>query len=97
MTAVLFLLGSAFLGFIIGRVGHCYLNVWLKNPWWVPHHWIPAVVVMILGFSFIQSPDLSYQATSFGSGLFISDLKDFWKLRFIEPDEEGEKSFWHID
>lgn len=33
----------------------------------------------------------------FGVGLVISDLKDFWQLKFFSPDEEGEKRFFHID
>jgi len=34
---------------------------------------------------------------AFGLGHFVSDLKDFWELKFIGPDEEGPTKFWGID
>lgn len=97
MTLIVFLLFPALLGYVIGRFGHCYLNIWIRNPGWIPHHWITAIVIMIAGLVFVESMDLSRQTISFGAGLFISDLKDFVKMQIISPDEEGEKVFWHID
>jgi hypothetical protein len=30
----------AFAGYLLGRFGHAYLNIWLGNPDWALHHWI---------------------------------------------------------
>ena len=87
---------TAFIGYVIGRWGHYYLNVRLKNPSWAPHHWIYGLVLIITGLFFIKS-FLGLLTFSFGLGHFISDLKDFLQLKFIGPDEEGEKKFWGID
>ncbi|OGZ69956.1 MAG: hypothetical protein A3F47_02315 [Candidatus Staskawiczbacteria bacterium RIFCSPHIGHO2_12_FULL_38_11] len=82
-------------GYLLGRFGHCYLNVWIGNPSWLPHHWIYGVILMVI--SFFVSPVLGLITFYFGIGHFISDLKDFWELKFFAPDEEGEKRFFHID
>ena len=87
---------TAFGGYLIGRWGHYYLNVWLKNPKWAPHHWIYGLALMAAGIFFYRE-FIGLLAISFGLGHFISDLKDFLKLKFVGPDEEGEKKFWGID
>ena len=87
---------SCAVGYIVGRVGHCYLNGWLRNPHWAPHHWIWGVALIILGLSRWQSP-VGPLTTMAGLGLWASDLKDFWRMRFFAPDEDGPKRFWHID
>lgn len=33
----------------------------------------------------------------FGTGLFISDFKDFFDLRFWDVDNVEKKVFWQID
>lgn len=85
-----------FLGYAAGRFGHKYLNVWMKNPTWAPHHWIPAVFIVLLGLMFPENPYRWY-LVAFGSGLFVSDLKDFLHFRFFEPDDDSPKRFWGID
>lgn len=87
---------SALIGYLIGRWSHCYLNVWVKNPSWPPHHWIYGAILMIIGLIFYRE-FIGLIVFSFGLGHFISDLKDFLELRFIGADEEGEKKFWGID
>ncbi|MBT7349371.1 hypothetical protein HN803_01095 [candidate division WWE3 bacterium] len=86
----------ALLGYLVGRFGHAYLNVWLGNPAWAPHHWIYGAILIILGIIYWEIPFARY-GLAFGVGHFISDLKDFLDLKFFCPDEEGEKKFWGID
>jgi Na+/H+ antiporter NhaA len=83
------------LGYTLGRIGHCYVNVWIGNPAWVPHHWIYGVFIMAGSFYF--SLTLFIAMFSFGLGHFISDLKDFLELKFFSPDQDGKKRFFHID
>jgi hypothetical protein len=89
---LLVILLSSFSGYVVGRFGHVYLNVWLRNPKILPHHWIYGVVLIFLG--------LRYSATSpiaFGFGLTISDLRDLLKFKLIGSDKDGKKNFWDID
>lgn len=86
----------AFVGYLIGRVGHRYLNDWLKNPPWAIHHWIYGFILMVVGLIFYKSR-LGLLAFSLGIGDFISDFKDFLKLRVLGPDDEEGKKFWGID
>jgi len=89
---------AAFLGYIIGRFGDNYLNVWLNDPIWFPHHWIFGFLLMILGPLLLKN-DLEIWISSFGLGLFISDLKDFLDFKFFSKDNKTKKQirFWHID
>jgi len=93
---ILFYILMAFAGYVIGRFSHCYLNVWTGNLKWAPHHWIYGFILIIAGL-FFYGYSLGITAFSFGAGLFISDLKDFFGLKFFEPDQEGKKKFWDID
>ncbi|OGC38564.1 hypothetical protein A2V54_03905 [candidate division WWE3 bacterium RBG_19FT_COMBO_53_11] len=86
----------AFAGYLLGRFGHAYLNVWLENPDWAPHHWIYGAILMVVGFFFRDKP-WGWAVFFFGLGHFISDLKDFINLKFIGPDEEGPQKFWGVD
>lgn len=86
----------AFFGYLVGRFSHVYLNVWVGNPGWAPHHWIYGLILVVLGIVFWEV-ELAKLGLFFGAGLFVSDLKDFLALKFIGPDEEGEKKFWGID
>lgn len=87
-----FIGGTILFGYIVGRIGHVYLNVWLDNPKYILHHWIYGLLLIVIGAWYLYM----YVAL-FGYGLFISDLKDFCKFRFITPDSHDVKKFWHID
>lgn len=89
---------TAFMGYLIGRWGDNYLNFWLKDPSWAPHHWIYGLILMILGAFFLKD-NLGLWTFAFGFGLFISDLKDFLDLKFWGPDGKNKSQirFWHID
>jgi hypothetical protein len=92
---VTFLL-TAFLGYLIGRFGHVYLNVWTGNVNWLPHHWIYGILLIIIGI--YNWPALLFKyLLFFGVGLFVSDLKDFFELKFFQPDKDEPKRFWDID
>lgn len=97
MIPIVFIVLSSIIGYLIGRFGHRYVNVWLGNPWWVPHHWITGLLIVIVGVAAFQKIELSGEIISFGVGHFISDAKDFLKLKIFSPDEDGEKYFWGID
>jgi H+/Cl- antiporter ClcA len=88
----------AFLGYIIGRFGDYYLNFWMKDPSWAPHHWIYGLILIAFG-TFYLGNNLGLWAISFGAGLFISDLKDFLELKVIGSDNKikSQRHFWHID
>lgn len=97
VTQVIIILVSAFIGYLIGRVGDCYLNPLLKDPAWAPHHWIYGVMIMIIGLIVMENNLVGLWLFSFGLGHFISDLKDFVDLRFIGADKKGKTKFWGID
>ena len=82
---------SAVVGYLLGRVGHRWLNVWIKNPRWVPHHWLYGLVLAVAG-------GFSSEAWLFcvGVGLFISDLRDAAKLYVFRPDAPQD-GFWGFD
>ena len=86
------------MGYLIGRWGDYYLNFWLKDPAWAPHHWIYGLILMIIGIFFLKN-NLALWIFSFGAGLLISDLKDFLNLKFIGSDkkDKSQRRFWHID
>jgi hypothetical protein len=89
---------SGFIGYLIGRWGDYYLNFWLKDPGWAPHHWIYGLILMVVGL-FLFKGNLEIGIFSFGLGLFISDLKDFLALKFFSPDNKTKETrkFWNID
>ncbi len=91
-------LAAAFLGYIIGRWADNYLNIWLKDPPWAPHHWMHGAAFMAVGIFFLED-NWQLWIFFFGLGLFISDLKDFLDLKFFEPDVKTKETrkFWHID
>lgn len=86
----------AFGGYVLGRFGHVYLNVWTGNSKYLPHHWIYGALLIIIGTIYLPASVAQY-SLYFGIGLFISDFKDFVALKFFEPDKEGPKKFWDID
>ena len=50
---ILFLI-SAFMGYVIGRWGDNYVNFWIKDPPWAPHHWIYGALLMV-GALFLEN------------------------------------------
>lgn len=101
LSIINFLLGyplGLFLGYLAGRWGDYYLNFWLKDPPWAPHHWIYGFLLIIMG-PIILKNSLGLWILSFGIGLFVSDLKDFLKLKILGPDGKTRENrkFWHIN
>jgi hypothetical protein len=91
-------IGAALLGYLIGRFSDYYINFWIKDPNWIPDHWIYGAILMIAS-PFIFRNNLGLWLSFFGAGLFISDLKDFLKLKFYGSDnkDKSKRRFWHID
>jgi len=89
---------AAFLGYLIGRWGDYYLNFWMKDPSWAPHHWIYGFILVIIG-PLLFGNDFGLWLACFGFGLFISDLKDFLDFKIIGKDnkDKSQRRFWHID
>jgi hypothetical protein len=96
--SIIIFLVIGFLGYLIGRFGDYYLNFWMKDPSWAPHHWIYGLILIGIG-SYFFGNNLSLWLISFGIGLFISDLKDFLELKIIGSDNKikSQRKFWHID
>lgn len=88
---ILFYILIAFIGYAIGRISHIYWGYLA-----VPHHWIYALVLIIIGL-FFYNYFLGLIAFYFGLGYFVSDFKDFLQLKFFGADEPGQKRFWGID
>ncbi|MCX6723221.1 MAG: hypothetical protein NT094_04140 [Candidatus Staskawiczbacteria bacterium] len=89
---------AAFLGYLIGRFGDYHINFWIKDPPWLPHHWIYGLILIIIGI-FCFKNNLQIWIFSFGAGLFVSDLKDFLDFKFFGSDGKTKETrkFWHID
>jgi len=95
---ILYLLVSAFVGYVIGRAGDYISDTWMNDPAWLPHHWIYGAILIIIAYFFPLAGWSGYIA-SFGVGVFISDLKDFWHFKFIGKDNKpiNERRFWDIN
>jgi hypothetical protein len=78
-------------GFIIGRVAHI-TGGQLNSP----HHWIPGLIFIIIGLIYFHH-FWGQSLFLFGTGLFISDFKDFLSGRFWDRDDVEKKVFWNID
>lgn len=91
-------LGIALLGYLIGRFSDNYINFWIKDPNWLPDHWIYGLILMIAGTILFKNTS-GLWILSFGTGIFISDPKDFLKLKFYGSDKKDRSKtrFWHID
>lgn len=98
ITNIIYILLIAFTGYLAGRWGDYYLNFWMKDPSWAPHHWIYGLILIIAGFFFRKS-NWGLWIMAFGVGLFISDLKDFLNLKFWGSDGKSinARRFWDID
>ena len=88
----LFIIITGFFGYAIGRVGHI-LGGHIEAG---PDHWIYGLLLIILSLFFIKY-EIGIPLLSFGTGVFISDFKDFLHLKFTGADEPGPKKFWGID
>lgn len=88
---VLWIVLSGFLGYVIGRIGHV-----LGGHTYSLHHWIPALVFMIVSPFFHKYWWWSI-VFSFGVGFFISDWIDFINFRIIGVDVVEEYHFWGFD
>lgn len=97
ILSIINFLVSALIGYLIGRWSDYYLNFWLKDPSWAPHHWIYGLILMVAGL--VLRNDLGLWMFFFGAGLFISDLQDFLDLKFIGKDnkDKSQRRFWHIN
>ena len=95
---ILNLLLAAFLGYLLGRFGDYVSDYWLNDPAWLPHHWIYGAVLIMIGY-FFPLAGWGVYAASFGVGVFISDLKDFWHLKFIGKDNKpiNQRKFWDVN
>lgn len=96
-TTIIYIIISAFIGYLLGRIGDYISDYWLNDPW-SPHHWIYGVIIGAIAILFFQGT-LELLILAFGVGVFISDLKDFWQLKFIGKDNKpiNERKFWHIN
>jgi len=79
-----------FTGYAIGRIGHIYWGH-LKGP----DHWIYGVLLFLPGLFFINQS--IFFLFSFGAGLIISDLKDFFNLKLYGEDNVEIKKFLGVD
>ncbi len=91
ITQALFYIVMAFIGYAIGRISHI-LGGHLKSP----HHWIYGLILIIIGLLY-YSEVWGILITLFGTGLFLSDLKDFLNMRVYGIDHVKRKKFWGID
>lgn len=98
ITNILFLILVAFIGYLIGRFSDYYLNFWMHDPAWAPHHWIYGALLIVANL-FFPATFLGSLLSFFGVGLFVSDLKDFIDLKIIGSDgkDKSQRRFWHID
>jgi len=87
---------SGFIGYILGRICHYWLNPLFNNPDWAPHHWIYGLLIVVYGWYATGLYGLLIAA--FGIGFFVSDLRDFLNGEIIGPDDDTEPArFWGID
>ncbi len=95
---IIYFLLAGFLGYVIGRWGDNYLNVWMGDLSWTPDHWMYGFILMSVGL-FVLKSYLALYVFSFGMGLLISDLKDFLNLKFYGSDNKdaSQRKFWDID
>jgi hypothetical protein len=91
MLDFLYYLLIFFLGLSLGRLGHIYAS----HLSYIPHHWIFGAGLIVI-FPLLPI-NLGWVLFSLGLGVFISDLRDFLRLRTFEPDDVTTKKFWGID
>jgi len=94
---ILFFLALVFIGYVIGRWSDSYLNIWMGDPFWAPHHWIYGIILIIAGLFFLEDYFLGIFLFSLGLGHFISDLNDFMDLKVFGSDGKDKMRFWDVD
>ena len=82
---------SIFIGYTVGRTGHVFGGIWS-----MPHHWIYGFFIFCLGW-YLKKKKIGNILMAFGIGVFISDLNDFFHLRFYGADLNETFNFWGID
>ena len=95
---IIIFIAIGFAGYLVGRWSDYYLNFWLKDPVWAPHHWIYGGLLIIATLFFLGN-NIGLAVSLFGAGLFISDLSDFLDLKIIGKDnkDKSTRKFWNID
>ncbi|MDD2483036.1 MAG: hypothetical protein PHE32_00340 [Candidatus Shapirobacteria bacterium] len=80
-----------FAGYSIGRIGHVFGGFLIT-----PHHWIYGLLIFGLGW-FLRKKKIGNILMAFGTGVFISDLKDFFYFRIYGQDINETFRFWGLD
>lgn len=81
-------------GYSLGRMGHIIGG----SVWWIPHHWIFGVIIMIVPLFLKKlSWKLKIIVILCGLGLFVSDFNDFLAFRLIGADTVNVVKFWGVD
>jgi len=80
-----------FAGYLIGRIGHVFGGFLVT-----PHHWIYGFLIFCLGW-FLRKKKIGNLLMFFGIGVFVSDLNDFFHLRFYGADVVDKFNFWGIN
>lgn len=86
----------AFVGYAIGRIGHIIGGQII----WIPHHWISGLLLLSIGLFFLvfkKSRHIGYLLIFLGTGLFVSDFRDFTLGRVWGLDDVKILKFWGID
>jgi len=98
IISIIIFLAVGFLGYVVGRIGDYISDTWMNDPAWSPHHWIYGLILVAVGSYFLYNI-WGLVLISFGTGVFISDLKDFWELKVIGKDNKpiDQRKFWHIN
>jgi hypothetical protein len=85
---------ASFSGYAIGRLGHIFGG----SIWWIPHHWIFGVILMVAPFFLKKIPwAIKILIIVFALGVFISDFNDFLSLKTFEPEDVEVVRFWGVD
>lgn len=80
-----------FVGYLIGRFGHVLGGLWIA-----PHHWIYGFLLFALGW-YLRKKKIGNILMFFGIGVFVSDLSDFFHLRFYGADMINKFNFWGVN
>lgn len=93
---------SFLLGYGLGRVCHYYGGRLKNGSRWIPHHYIPALVIICAPVVLFRIPLVRRHASEvvgFGVGLFASDALDFWWGKTFQTEENDlhPKSLLGID
>ena len=81
----------ALIGFTIGRLGDKYGGRIVG-----PHHWIYGLILAMIGIFYLER-QFGLWLFAFGTGHFISDMKDFLQMKIWGADEPHNWRFWSIE